>query len=154
MNKEIQPEATLIGLSLQRKTTNKNNQSAKDCGMLWQQFETGNYFDKIPNKLTVEILAVYHDYEGDHTQPYSYFIGCKVASGTQVPEGLDSLQMPGGLYTKIVAHGKMPDCVGDAWRTIWNTDYPRAYKPDYEVYDERCADWNNAEVDIYLSITE
>lgn len=154
MNKEIQPEVTLIGLSLQRKTTNENSQAAKDCGMLWQQFETGNYYNKIPNKLSGEILAVYHEYEGDHTRPYSYFIGCKVAPGTELPEGLNILQMPGGLYTKIVAKGKMPDCVGDTWRTIWNTDYPRAYKPDFEVYDERCADWNNVEVDIFISVTE
>ena len=41
-------EFRLIGLSLKTKTTNENGQSAIDCGSLWQQFEKGNYAEKIP----------------------------------------------------------------------------------------------------------
>ena len=68
-------EITLIGLSLKTKTTNANGQSNIDCGNLWQEFEKENYADKIPGKLSDEILAVYHQYEGDYTKPFSYFIG-------------------------------------------------------------------------------
>lgn len=44
------------------------------CGRHWQKFEAGKYAERIPNKINDEIFAVYHDYESDHTRPYSYFI--------------------------------------------------------------------------------
>ena len=147
-------EITLIGLSLQTKTTNAHGQSKIDCGNLWQEFEKGNYADKIPGKLNDEIFAVYHQYEGDHTKPFSYFIGGKVKSGTDVPKGLNGLIIPNGEYQHIIARGKMPDCVAHAWKDIWSSDIPRAYQADFEIYDERSKDWNNAEVDIFLSIKQ
>ena len=39
-------EFRLIGLSLKTKTTNL--QRTIDCGNLWQEFEKGNYAEKIP----------------------------------------------------------------------------------------------------------
>jgi len=151
INKMELEEIKLIGLSLPAKTTNEMGQSGIDCGNLWQKFEKENYAGKIPNKLSDEILAVYHHYEGDHTRPFSYFIGCKVEAETEIPEGLDGLLIPKGLYQKIIAAGKMPDCVINTWKEIWNSDIPRAYKADFEVYDERSKDWNNAIVDIFVS---
>ncbi len=142
----------LIGLALKKKTTNENGQSAIDCGNFWQEFEKGNYVAAIPGKLSNELFAVYHDYEGDHTQPYSYFIGCKVQMDTEVPAGMDSLIIPGTSYQKITANGVMPDCIGNAWQEIWRSGMPRAYQPDFEIYDERSHDWSNAEVDIFISV--
>ncbi|MES2416905.1 MAG: GyrI-like domain-containing protein [Bacteroidota bacterium] len=144
-------EFYLIGIALPFKTSNANGQSAIDCGSLWQQFEKGNYQAQIPNKLGNEVFAVYHDYEGDYTLPYAYFIGCKVDPNTPVPIGLTSLTIPSANYSKLTAKGKMPDCVANAWHRIWKSDLPRAYRPDFEIYDERSLDWSNAEVDIYLS---
>jgi predicted transcriptional regulator YdeE len=152
MSKVEIEEINLIGLPLNGKTSNANGQSGIDCGNLWQQFEKGQYSEKIPGKLSEEIYAVYHQYEGDYTKPYSYFIGCKVSPGTEVPEGLISLVINSGTYQKILAKGKMPDCVADAWREIWSSDISRKYEADFEVYDERSRDWSKAEVDIYLSI--
>ena len=142
----------LIGLSLGKKTTNKNGQSARDCGNLWNKFENEKVIDKIPDKLSTEILAVYHEYEGDHTQPFSYFIGCKVKEGTEIPRDLSSIFIAKGDYRRIDAKGIMPDCVAEAWKEIWRSDIPRAFKTDFEVYDERSKDWSNAEVEIFLSI--
>lgn len=143
---------TLIGIKLPHKTSNVNEQAMADCGSLWQKFEQEGIFNKIPAKTAFEIYAVYYDYDGDHTQPYSYFIGCPVAQGTEVPEGLETLEIPVQNYTHIVARGKMPSCVADAWREIWQADHNRAYGFDFEVYGEKAADWSNAEVDIYLSV--
>jgi predicted transcriptional regulator YdeE len=145
-------ETKLVGLALKEKTTNVNEQSSIDCGNLWQEFEKGKYAEMIPNKLTEEILAVYHQYEGDHTQPFSYFIGCKVKPGTEAPVGLETLTIAKGTYQKIDAKGKMPDCVANAWKEIWVSDIPRSYKMDFEVYDEKSKDWNDAEVEVYLSV--
>ena len=152
MNTVELEEVKLVGLALKRKTTNINEQSSIDCGNLWQEFEKGNYAEIIPNKLTDEILAVYHQYEGDHTKPFSYFIGCKVKGDTEVPTGLETLTIAKGTYQKIDAKGKMPDCVINAWKDVWVSSIPRSYKMDFEVYDERSKDWNNAEVEVYLSV--
>jgi len=152
MHKIELEEIKLIGLSLRTKTTNEMGKSSIDCGNLWQKFERENYADKIPNKLSDEIIAVYHQYDGDHTQPFSYFIGCKVEPDTTIPEGLESLIISKGLYQKIVAAGKMPDCVANTWKEMWNSSIPRAYQTDFEVYDEKSKDWNKAEVDVFVSI--
>jgi predicted transcriptional regulator YdeE len=152
MNKVEIEEINLIGLPLKARTTNANGQSGIDCGNLWQQFEKGQYSAKISGKLSEEVYAVYHEYDGDYTNPYSYFIGCKVSPGTNVPAGLASLVIKSGTYQKILAKGKMPDCVADAWKEIWSSNISRKYGTDFEVYDERSKDWSNAEVDIYLSI--
>ena len=102
--------------------------------------------------MTDEILAVYHQYEGDHTNPFSYFIGCKVKADTEPSPGLETLIIAQGTYQKIDAKGKMPDCVIDAWREIWVSNIPRSYKMDFEVYDEKSKNWSDAEVQVYLSI--
>ena len=152
MNKTELPAFRLIGLALPEKTTNTGGQAAIDCGNTWQAFTEGSYATRIPGRIGDEIFAVYHDYESDHLHPYAYFIGCKVAEGTEVPEGFDSLLVPAATYTHISAKGKMPECIGNAWKEIWNTDLPRAYQADFEVYGARSVDWNNAEVEIFLSI--
>lgn len=144
----------LVGLRLENKTTNENNQSSRDCGDLWQKFEKDKIFDLIPNKLTNEIYAVYFNYEKDETKPFSYFIGCKVDENSIVPEGLDSLNIPSQNYVKYTAKGIMTGCITEAWRKIWNSDIQRKFGFDFEVYDERSQNWNDAELDIYISIDD
>ncbi|MEX2232070.1 MAG: GyrI-like domain-containing protein [Cyclobacteriaceae bacterium] len=151
MNKIKIPEFKLIGLQLPDKTSNERGQSSIDCGALWQKFNAENVQARIPEKLSDEIYAVYFDYEGDHTKPFSYFIGGKVKMDTKTPKGMDTLIIPAGQYSKVLAKGKMPDCLIDSWKEIWRSKKDRAYKSDFEIYDERSRDWNNAEVDIYLS---
>lgn len=151
MEKTKKPEFRLIGLKLGNKTSNKGGQSGIDCGNLWQKFEKENFVDRIPGKLSEDIYAVYFDYEGDHTKPFSYFIGCKVNTDTDVPQGMDALLIPDGIYSKVIAKGKMPDCVANSWRDIWRSETDRAYKYDFEIYDDRSKDWNDAEVEIFVS---
>ena len=93
-----------------------------------------------------------HDYESDHTGPYSYFIGCKVYDNTVAPEGMDSLVISNAAYVTIIAKGKMPDCVANAWREIWASNLERTYVADFEIYNERSKDWNAAEVGIYVGV--
>lgn len=146
------PSFKLIGLSLGYKTTNKNEKAMEDCGALWQQFGGGFIASKIPGKINNDIYAVYYDYDGDYTDPYAYFIGCKVTDDTEVPAGMESITIPEQNYTNITAKGQMPDCVANAWREIWKADYKRAYGYDFEIYTGKSQDWANAEVDIFLSV--
>ena len=152
MEKENISAFRLIGIRHEGKTTNEGGQSNIDCGNLWQRFEKEKIGEQIMGKIGHAVYAVYFEYEGDHLQPFSYFIGCKAEEDAPVPEGLSSIHIPAGTYAKVVAKGQMPDCIGKAWKEIWDMDIDRAYRFDFELYDERCADWNNAELDIFLSI--
>lgn len=147
-----QDDFKLIGLRLGRKTTNENGLSSKECGALWQRFETENTTARIPGKLSSDIYAVYYDYDSDETGYFSYFIGCKVGLDTAAPVGLQELYIPRQYYHIETAKGKMTACMTEAWKRIWNSDIPRKFGYDYEVYDERSRNWDNAEIDIYLSI--
>lgn len=147
-------EFELIGIALPKRTTNENGQAAIDCGNLWQEFTSGDYASKVEEKISNEVFAVYHEYESDHTKPYSFFIGVKVKPGTKVPEGMNGLIIPAGAYEKRTAIGKMPDCIADCWIGIWNSDLDRAYRPDFEVYGAKSADWENAEVDVFVSVID
>ena len=142
---------TLIGIQLPGKTSNADEQSSIDCGNLWTRFSGENVHEKILGKVSDDVYAVYYDYEGDHRQPFRYFIGCQVNGDTVPGEGLDKLAIPGGNYMKIEAKGTIPDCITDAWRQVWNSNIARRYTFDFEVYGKASQDWNNATVPIYLS---
>ena len=143
----------LIGLKLDKKTTNEGGQSNIDCGGLWQKFEARDFAGQIPNKLGDEIYAVYFDYDGDHTQPFSYFIGCKVDRYAEVPKNMDCLVIPEQNYFKTTAKGQMPNCISSAWKDIWDSKTDRLFTFDFEVYDKRSRDWSDAEVDIFVAST-
>lgn len=142
----------LAGIALPTKTTNENGQAMVDCGGLWGQFIQEGYAEKVQHKVSDEVYAVYHNYEGDHTKPYAFFIGVKIAKGSPIPPGLERLIIPSNKYQIMKAIGKMPDCIGAAWMDIWKQPIDRMYAPDFEVYGEKAKDMGNAEVDIYLSI--
>jgi len=145
-------EQKLVGLSLEGKTTNANGQSGIDCGNLWRKFLSEEIGSRISDKINEEVLAVYFNYEGDHTNSFSYFIGCKVRDFKNVPEGLSTLTIPVNEYQVFTAKGKMPDCIDEAWNAIWKSNMKRAYQFDFEVYGEKSIDWENAEVEIFLSV--
>jgi len=145
------PDFTLAGIQLEEPTRNANEQSMKDCGKLWDRFMKEAIALRIIDKFSETIYAVYFNYSGDHNDPYYYFIGCQVPEATKPEEGLSILNIPARRYRKITAKGKMPDCVAKAWMDIWKSNMERGYIADFEVYDERSKDWDNAEVDIFLS---
>lgn len=143
----------LIGLKLKGKTKNENGESGKDCGELWQHFEESKIAELIPNKISNTIYAVYYDYESDENGHFSYFIGCKVEEKTEKPKYLDEIIIPEQNYHKETAQGQMTGCISDAWKRIWNSNLNRKFAFDLEVYDERSLDWSNAEIDIFIAIT-
>jgi len=152
METNLIPGFRLIGIGLPTKTTNDYGRSAVDCGGLWHKFMTEGLHQRIPGMIGPEIHAVYHDYDGDHTQPYAFFLGCKVLEEAEVPAGLSELVIPTGEYTVITARGVLPDSVMRAWSGIWASGMDRAYRPDFEVYGEQTMDPENSEVKIYLSV--
>ena len=141
----------VVGISV--RTTNENQQAAKDIPALWQRFMAENIADKIPNKSSNEVYAVYTDYESDYTKPYTTIIGCRVNEISNVPEGLVSKKIAAPSYKRYIAKGDLADnIVYNKWLEIWGEDISRAYTSDYEVYEEKTADSTNAEVEIFIGV--
>lgn len=137
-------------IGIQMKTTNEKGQSGKDISHLWDKFRQENILDKIPNKKSKNILALYSDYEGDYTQPFNYMICCEVTSLEDVPAGMISKIVPPADYTILKAKGKFPDCLIETWQSIWQSDLKRSYRYDFEVY--KTMDPNHADIDVYIGV--
>jgi predicted transcriptional regulator YdeE len=141
----------IIGIAV--RTTNENGQSSKDIPALWDQFMSKGLLEKIPNKIGNDVYCMYTDYEKDHTKPYTTIIGCKVASLDIVPEGMVGKHIEDCKYSKQVAKGNILEgLVFNEWLKIWNSDLPRIYTADFEIYGAKAANPNKAEVDIFVAI--
>lgn len=145
----------IIGISV--RTSNANGQAAQDIPALWNKFMTENTQANIPNKVCENIYAIYTDYEGDHTLPYTTIIGCEVSNFEQVPEGMTQHIIKGGKYQHHLAKGNMDDgIIINKWKEIWaaEAETPRAYTSDFEIYGPKAADMSNAEVDIMIALND
>ncbi len=141
----------VIGIAV--RTTNENGQSAQDIPALWNRFMTGSFLEKIPGKTSQDIYCIYTDYEKDHTRPYTTILGCKVSSLELIPAGMTGKTIDGGNYNRSLATGNIPQgSVFNEWVRIWNSDLPRTFTADFEVYGEKAADPENAEVDIFVAV--
>jgi len=142
----------IIGISTE--TTNQNNQAASDLGKLWQQFYLEEIFNKIPNKESDDIYAVYTDYESDYTGKYTTIIGQRVSTLNIIPDGLVGREITNEKLLKYKAKGEMPQAVVAIWKEIWedNIALYRTYNADFEVYSEKSQQGADSEVEIYLGV--
>jgi predicted transcriptional regulator YdeE len=140
----------IIGISV--RTTNEHNQAAIDIPALWGKFMAENILNQIPNKVNSSIYCVYTNYKKDYTKPYTTILGCKVESLESIPEGMVGIKIKENSYAKFTAQGNLTNgVVFNEWLKIWNSELPRAYTADFEIYDERSLDQTNATVDIFIS---
>ena len=141
----------VIGISV--RTSNLNGQAKNDIGQLWNRFMSENLMEKIPNIVDESIFALYTDYEGDHTEPYTAVLGYKVSSLATVPEGMKGVKINDAEYTKLVAKGDLTeDAVVNEWLKVWNMDIDRTYATDFEVYGEKAQNPKNGEADIFVGV--
>ncbi len=146
------PPIFLIGLRWPQKTRNRDGQSSRDCGQLWQEFEKQRkeYGDRIPE--SAPVYAVYFDYGDEDRDEFAYFVGVESEPGTPLPPGWERLDIPAQSYHLEWARGKMTGCISDAWARIQGSGIERGYHYDMEIYDHRARDWENAEVEIRVSL--
>ncbi len=143
----------LIGIAI--RTTNEGQKGNKEIAEQWQRFLSEGILDKIPNKVDDTIYSLYTDYEGDHTQPYTAILGCKVEKLDEIPEGMTGKSFAGGTYIKTSAKGDLMDgLIVNHWAKIWKMELDRAYTADFEVFGEKAQDPSNAEVDFYIAVKE
>jgi len=143
----------VIGISI--RTTNENGQSGEDIEQLWGKFWGEDIQNKIPNKVSDDIYAVYTDYESDHTKPYTTIIGLPVSSLEVIPEGFTGITIEKDIYQKFVSKGKMPAAILNTWMEIWQSKtLNRAYRADFTVHGKKYYNGDNAEVETFISVKE
>ncbi len=140
----------IIGISV--RTTNQNQQAAKDIPALWEQFVATNVIDKIPNKLDGKVFSVYTDYESDYMGSYTTILGCEVSSLENVPEGMTTVEIPEDFYTNFIVNGQLNEnIVYNKWLEIWQSDIKRSYRSDFEVYEKSTLKEQKGTVNIYIA---
>ena len=82
------------------------------------RFFKENIPSKIPNKINGNILALYTDYEGDYTMPYSRILGCEVANLDEVTEVLVGKVIPESKYAVFTTQGEFPQGLIAVWQEI------------------------------------
>lgn len=151
MEKQFRISFKVIGISV--RTTNENGQASVDIPNLWTRFMAEGILDKIPNKISNSIFSIYTDYEKDHTRPYTTFLGCEVSSIVSIPNGLEVCEISEGNFVEFVVKGKLAEgIVYHEWLKIWNTDLPRTYNADYEIYTPKSPNNEETEVAIFVGI--
>ncbi len=154
------PKFTLIGLTVRTNNKNEMNPEVAKIGSLANYYWSNNVAKKIKHRLNPGVTySVYTDFESDEHGEYTYFIGEAVDSidGQDLSQ-FKVLTVSQSNYQKFTTDsGKMPDIVINAWHKIWSMkkdDFngERTYITDFEIYDQRASDPNNAVVDIYIGI--
>jgi predicted transcriptional regulator YdeE len=141
------------------RTSNVKQASEGVIGKHWQRFFQEDVLHKIPNKADGNIYAVYTDYAGDHNGEYSLTIGARVADGSPMPAGLVLKTVPAGNYAVVTSEkGPVAKVVIAAWQRAWDLEQKkelggaRAYKADFELYDQRAENSEESQVDLYLGL--
>lgn len=150
----------LLGITV--RTNNKNEMDPKTskiattAGMYWNQNIANRFTHRKKPGVT---YAVYTEFESNEHGEYTYFIG-ELVDDYDDQSNLDftKLTIPTSRYQKFTtASGQMPNIVISAWQEIWQMESAdfggtRKYIADFEVYDQRASDLNNAVVDIFIGI--
>lgn len=147
----VRKEAMLV-VGVEVRTSNGDGSARVDIPKLWETFYAEGFFGRIPNRVSDEVIALYCDYAGDYSRPYSVVIGCAVSSLDEVPKGLVAKRVPAAMFAVFHARGEFPKSVGEAWGTVWQSDLKRTYVGDYEVYGKAFAE--KKEVDVLVAIAE
>jgi predicted transcriptional regulator YdeE len=129
-------------------------------GKQWRRFMSEDLINKIPNRVDQTIYAVYTDYTSDSNGQYTVILGAKVRPipNPTIPDGMVIKTVPPGRYAVFTSdRGPVVKIVVDTWKQIWAyyrslQNGQRAYQADFEVYDQRAANPNNAQVDIYVGL--
>ena len=151
-------EFSVIGI--QARTNNADEMTGDGAiPKQWTRFFKEGIADKIPNKVDSTIYAVYTGYASDRNGEYDFIIGMKVSSVSDVPPGMVAKKVPRGKYAVVTsAKGQVAQVVPQAWQRVWGLEDnkqlggARAYKADFEVYDQRSQNPQDSQVDLYVGL--
>jgi predicted transcriptional regulator YdeE len=125
----------------------------------WQRFHEERVSERVQNPLDDGIVAVYHDFEPDHTGTYDLTIGIPVQSLEGQPPDLAFVRVPSQRYAVFTSdRGRLPDIVVAGWRDVWAASDEtlggrRAYEADFEVYPADAMASAETRVELWIGLT-
>lgn len=158
VSKQILEEPFYVAGFLVRTNNAAEASGESKIGPLWQRFMQEKLVDQIPNRADESFTVVYSNYASDETGNYDYLLGGRVASVDHLPAGMSWRRVEPATYAVILTDkGQMPGVLQAAWDRIWHMSPgdlggKRAFKTDYEIYDKRTADPQNAQVEIHIGL--
>ena len=147
---------TIIGITA--RTTNNNEMTADaKISPMWEKYYQEKVYEQIPNPQGAVTYGLYSDYLNGVDGEYSITVGLEGHASESLPDGLVAKTVPASKYIVFTTEkGPIAQIVVKAWQQIWTwfeqSDFTRAYTGDFEVYDERCTNPQEAQVDIYIAI--
>lgn len=153
------PEIKLVGITCRTSNAEVFNSAPEDNKIVQtiQKYFANGCSEKIAHRSKPRTTyGVYTNYESDFNGEYTYFIGEEVSSLEDLPEGFETITIPIQNYAKFTNEpGPMPSVCIDMWKNILGQDElmaQRGYIADFEVYDIRSKDQQNAVLDIYIGV--
>jgi predicted transcriptional regulator YdeE len=158
-NPTIVDDEGFIVIGISSRTSNAKEMSGNGTiAGQWDRFMRDGVIATIPHRVDSSVIAVYTDYDSDAAGEYTHLIGARVSSADTVPQGMVAKRIPPARYAVFATEtGPVQQVVPDAWMRIWAVPKDaaggdRSYSSDFEVYDQRAANPNSAQVDIYVGI--
>lgn len=141
------------------RTNNSDEASGESkIGPLWQRFKQENLVARIPNRADADLTVVYSNYASDENGNYDYLLGARVNSIHHLPAGMTWKRVEPATYAVILTNkGQMPGVLQAAWDHIWHMSPrelggKRAFITDYEIYDQRTKNSQEAQVEIHIGL--
>jgi predicted transcriptional regulator YdeE len=134
------PALMVVGIATRTDNSAERDPATASIGRLWERFYAEGVAEQIPDRADpTTILAVYTDYERDHTGPYTLLVGFEVKSLHDVPAGLQGVAISAANCEIFPVHGPMPEALIATWGQVWaHFDDPsngkRSYTCDIEFY--------------------
>ncbi len=142
----------IVGIEV--RTSNQPNEAEKEIPQLWERFYQNGGTEQVLNKINGDIVALYTEYEGDYTEPYTLVIGSEVSSCDEIPDGFVCKEVPAATYAVFKVQGNFPESVVSTWAQIWQTPLNRTYTGDIEIYPYDFDPVTNSDAKIYIAITQ
>jgi len=147
----------VVGVAARTQNSAERNGKGK-ISEIWQNLLRENLAARIPNKIGINLTAVYTDYEGGLDGHYTYLLGLPVSSIQNVPAKLVAKYIPGGRYSVVTSdRGPVKRVVPETWKRICSMSVGelggiRSFRTDYEIYDQRTADPEKAQIEVYVGL--
>lgn len=147
-------------VGIEARTTNAREMTADGViGPMWARVAQEKLLEKIPGKLSSDVIALYFDYESNKDGAYTYLLGVKVSSANSLPPEFARHKVPAGAYAEYRDAGASAAKVTvGLWQKVWSLEAShtlrRAYRTDFEIHPATSPNGAESRVSLYVGLRD
>ncbi len=155
----VRPASKVVGYEL--KTSISDGRNHKEIPAFWGTYLEQKLGQNIKHTINPKTeLGICTDFD-PATGNFRYIIGMEVEHFGDIGPDMVSFELPEAKYavftTPKASKEDFANAIVSTWQFIYSqwlqtVDYEHAGKPEFELYDERCAGEEGLEMDIYFPI--